>query len=69
LFASTTFSAGSIVGAILAGQVASFGGLWAVYPVGAVVASIAAVMIGIAIRQGARGSTAEVAGSRAGGGH
>ena len=58
LFGSTTFAAGSITGAILAGQVASFGGLWAVYPAGAVVAVIAAVMIGVAMRQGARGTSA-----------
>jgi PPP family 3-phenylpropionic acid transporter len=54
LFGSTTFAAGSITGAVLAGQVASFGGLWAVYPVGAVVATIAAAMIAVAMRQGTR---------------
>jgi MFS transporter, PPP family, 3-phenylpropionic acid transporter len=52
LFGGTTFAFGSIVGAILAGQVANAYGLWAVYPAGAVVAAVAAVLIGLALRRG-----------------
>ncbi len=52
LFGSTTFAFGTIAGAILAGQVAEIGGLWAVFPAGGVVAAIGAVLIGLALRQG-----------------
>ncbi len=54
LFGSTTFAAGNIIGAILAGQIAAVGGLWAVYPAGAVVAVVASALIGLALRQGAQ---------------
>jgi PPP family 3-phenylpropionic acid transporter len=54
LFGSTTFAFGSIAGSILAGQIANAHGLWAVYPVGGVVAAIAVVLIAISLRQGAR---------------
>ena len=36
----------------MAGQVAAAGGLWAVYPVGAVVAAAGAVMVWAAIARG-----------------
>jgi PPP family 3-phenylpropionic acid transporter len=49
LFAATTFSIGSIVGAVLAGQIAAAAGLWAVYPVGAVGSAVGAVMVWWAI--------------------
>lgn len=58
LFGSTTFAFGSIAGAILAGQVAAIGGLWAVYPAGGVVAAVGAMLIGAALRQGRPGSAA-----------
>jgi len=58
LFGSTTFAFGSIAGAILAGQVAAIGGLWAVYPAGGVVAAVGAMLIGAALRQGRPGAAA-----------
>ena len=52
LFGATTFAFGTIAGAIMAGQVAAAGGLWAVYPVGAVVAAAGALMVWAAIARG-----------------
>lgn len=52
LFGSTAFAVGNIAGAVLAGQVASVGGLWSVYPASGVVAAAGAVLIGMALRQG-----------------
>ena len=53
-----------VAGAILAGQVAAIGGLWAVYPAGGVVAAVGAVLIGAALRQGRPGAaTTGAAGS------
>jgi len=49
LFGSTAFAVGTIAGAIMAGQVAAIGGLWAVYPVGGVIAAVGAVMVWAAI--------------------
>lgn len=49
LFGATTFSIGSIAGAILAGQVAAAGGLWAIYPVSVVGSVAGAVMVWWAI--------------------
>ena len=54
LFGSTTFAFGAIAGSILAGQVANAYGLAAVYPVGGAVATVGAVLIGLALGQGAR---------------
>jgi PPP family 3-phenylpropionic acid transporter len=54
LFSGTTFAFGSIAGSILAGQIASAHGLWAVYPVGAVAAAVGVVLIAASLRQGAR---------------
>jgi PPP family 3-phenylpropionic acid transporter len=51
LFGLTTFSIGSIAGAVLAGQVAAVGGLWAVYPTGAAVSVAGAAMLWAALRQ------------------
>ncbi len=49
LFGSTAFAVGTIAGAIMAGQVAAIGGLWAVYPVGGVIAAAGAAMVWLAI--------------------
>ena len=49
MFGSTAFAVGTIAGAIMAGQVAAVGGLWAVYPVGGVIAAVGAVMVWAAI--------------------
>ena len=57
LFGGTTFAFGTIAGAIMAGQVAAAGGLWAVYPVAAVVALAGAVMIWLAIGRRPAGGT------------
>ena len=56
LFVGTTFAVGSIAGAILAGQVAAVGGLWAVYPAGAAVAAAGAVLIWLALLRGRAGT-------------
>ena len=53
LFGSTAFAVGTIVGAIMAGQVAAAGGLWAVYPAMGVVAAVGALMVWAAIARGA----------------
>ena len=57
LFGSAAFSIGTIAGAIMAGQVAAIGGLWAVYPVGGVIAAAGAVMVWAAIGRGPAVST------------
>ncbi len=63
LFGSTAFAIGTITGAIMAGQVAAVGGLWAVYPVGGVIAAAGAVMVWAAIaRPGRREQSAAAPG-------
>jgi PPP family 3-phenylpropionic acid transporter len=52
LFGMTTFSIGSIAGAVLAGQFAAIGGLWAVYPAGVVGSAVGAVLVWWAIGRG-----------------
>jgi PPP family 3-phenylpropionic acid transporter len=56
LFGATPFSVGSILGAVLAGQIAEVGGLGAVYPVGAVGSALGAAMVWLAIAR--RGNAA-----------
>jgi PPP family 3-phenylpropionic acid transporter len=63
LFGSTAFSIGTIAGAIMAGQVAAVGGLWAVYPVGGVIAAAGAVMVWAAIGRRPAVSTAVPSGA------
>jgi PPP family 3-phenylpropionic acid transporter len=51
LFGFTTFSIGSIAGAVLAGQIAAAFGLWAVVPATAVGGAVGTVMVWLALRQ------------------
>ncbi len=62
LFGSTAFAVGTIAGALMAGQVAAIGGLWAVYPVGGVIAAAGAVMVWAAIGRRRALSTAVTVG-------
>jgi PPP family 3-phenylpropionic acid transporter len=54
LFGFTTFSIGSIAGAVLAGQIAQAFGLWAVVPATAVGGAFGTVMVWVALRQATR---------------
>jgi MFS family permease len=58
LFGSTAFAIGTIAGAVMAGQVAAIGGLWAVYPVGGVIAAVGALMVWAAIGRRPAGRSA-----------
>jgi PPP family 3-phenylpropionic acid transporter len=58
LYGFTAFSFGSIIGAVLAGQIAASIGLWAVVPATAVGGLVGSVLVWVSLRQATRGAAA-----------